>query len=142
MKLFSINRDSWHYRLNQNFLNPMYRMHYWEQDHNNFCAYWRATLIRCVAAAVLVSGIVAAIGLIGFLIYTNAAEFAGAMLGIIMLLTVALLLVIALPALRHRTVSAAKYVVSTKAVQSSIVVQAIRNRHAKICVPVTYDDRT
>lgn len=50
MKPFSINRNSWHYRLNRSFMNAYsYDMErYWEPRHNNFCSYWRATTRRLV----------------------------------------------------------------------------------------------
>lgn len=52
MKPFNINRNSWHYKLNQHFFNaePMRR---WEPEHNNFCSYRRATVIRVFFAAFL-----------------------------------------------------------------------------------------
>ena len=55
MKPFKINRNSWHYKLNQNFFNNyQYSMEYnWEPRHNNFCAYWRATMFRVIWAIAL-----------------------------------------------------------------------------------------
>ena len=51
MKPFKINRNSWHYKLNQNFLNDhQYHMEPWEDKHNNFCSYWRVTMFRLVFA--------------------------------------------------------------------------------------------
>ena len=58
MKPFSVNRDSWHYKLNQKLFNTygnneVYMSHQWEPRHNNFCAYWRATVFRLLGAAFL-----------------------------------------------------------------------------------------
>jgi hypothetical protein len=55
MKPFKVNRDSWHYKLNKHFLNDRgdneyYMQDYWERKHNNFCAYWRVTMLRLVVA--------------------------------------------------------------------------------------------
>lgn len=55
MKPFKVNRDSWHYKLNKHFLNDggdneYYMQDYWERKHNNFCAYWRVTMLRLVVA--------------------------------------------------------------------------------------------
>ena len=55
MKPFKINRDSWHYKFNMFFFNEYgfsnYAMkHQWEPKHNNFCSYWRATIIRAIVA--------------------------------------------------------------------------------------------
>jgi len=52
MKPFNINRNSWHYKLNQHFFNAE-PMRWWEPEHNNFCSYWRATVIRVFFAAFL-----------------------------------------------------------------------------------------
>lgn len=56
MKPFNVNRDSWHYKLNQKLFNTygdneVYMSHQWEPSHNNFCAYWRATMFRLLGAA-------------------------------------------------------------------------------------------
>jgi hypothetical protein len=55
MKPFKVNRDSWHYKLNQHFFNERgnsewYMQDYWERKYNNFCAYWRVTMFRLVVA--------------------------------------------------------------------------------------------
>jgi uncharacterized protein (DUF2062 family) len=55
MKPFTINRNSWHYKFNKNFLNNddycMERR--WEPKHNNFCSYWRATMFRMLFAGLI-----------------------------------------------------------------------------------------
>lgn len=56
MKPFNVNRDSWHYKLNQKLFNTrgdneVYMSHQWEPRHNNFCVYWRATVFRLLGAA-------------------------------------------------------------------------------------------
>lgn len=59
MKPFNVNRNSWHYKLNKNFMNPdsddWYMHRIWEPQHNNFCSYWRATMIRLILAAALLA---------------------------------------------------------------------------------------
>jgi hypothetical protein len=55
MQAFKVNRDSWHYKLNQKFMNERgdnewYMRDNWEQRHNNFCSYWRVTMFRLVFA--------------------------------------------------------------------------------------------
>jgi len=51
MKPFTINRNSWHYKLNKNFFNDyQHHMGYWEAKHDNFCSYWRVTTFRLVFA--------------------------------------------------------------------------------------------
>lgn len=58
MKPFKINRKSWHYKLNKNFLNEdgwseVSMKNSWEPKHSNFCSYWRATIIRLIVATFL-----------------------------------------------------------------------------------------
>lgn len=60
MKPFKIKRDSWHYKLNHRFLNSYeYNMGRWEEDHADFCSYWRATFFRMIGATlgVLIVGV-------------------------------------------------------------------------------------
>lgn len=52
MKPFKINRNSWHYKLNQRVLNEdEHWMEKWEAKNSNFCSYWRATLFRLIWVA-------------------------------------------------------------------------------------------
>jgi len=55
MKTFTINRDSWHYKINKNFLQDNFMERGWEPKHASFCKYWSATMVRIVAAGGLVS---------------------------------------------------------------------------------------
>jgi hypothetical protein len=86
MKPFKINRNSWHYKLNQNFLNDrQYHMEYWEDKHNNFCSYWRATMFRLVFASAAAVFILLMLFVIGDVIYQNpwdALIIVGSVVGI------------------------------------------------------------
>lgn len=70
MKPFKVNRDSWHYKLNKYFFNSngsnrYYMEDRWEPKHNNFCSYWRVTMLRLVfasAVTVVLSGLLFALG--------------------------------------------------------------------------------
>jgi len=53
MKPFSVNRDSWHYKLNKNFFNSDNMTYTWEPKRSNFCSYWRATMFRLSFAGLL-----------------------------------------------------------------------------------------
>jgi len=55
MQKFKINRSSWHYKLNKNFLNDSWNQYYWERTHSDFCSYWRATILRTVFGAFLLA---------------------------------------------------------------------------------------
>jgi hypothetical protein len=75
MKPFKINRNSWHYKLNQNLLNDHQdHMEYWEDKHNNFCSYWRATMFRLVFASAAAVFILLMLFVIGDVIYQNPLE--------------------------------------------------------------------
>ena len=72
MKPFKINRNSWHYKLNQNFFNDhQYHMERWEDKHNNFCSYWRATMFRFVFASAGAAFILLVLSMIGAGIYQD-----------------------------------------------------------------------
>lgn len=58
MKPFVIDRNSWHYKFNKNFMNEYGLSDYhmqdvWEPRHSNFCSYWRATVFRMILASIL-----------------------------------------------------------------------------------------
>lgn len=76
MKPFKINRNSWHYKLNKNFLNDSeYWMEdRWEPKHNNFCAYWRATMFRLIGAGLMAFGCSFVLAMLGMVIYQNPME--------------------------------------------------------------------
>jgi len=50
MNSFVVNKNSWHYRLNMKVFPPIFEST-WQERHNNFCAYWRATGLRLLALA-------------------------------------------------------------------------------------------
>ena len=75
MKAFRVNRDAWHYKLNQNFWNDhLYDMEPWEDKHNNFCSYWRATMFRLVFASASAVFILLMLVVLGSVIYQNPLE--------------------------------------------------------------------
>ena len=77
MKPFKINRNSWHYKLNQNFFNNyQYSMEYnWEPRHNNFCSYWRATMLRVIWAIILTFFAGSFLFVTGNIIYEHPIDF-------------------------------------------------------------------
>lgn len=88
MKPFKINRNSWHYKLNQNFFNDyQYSMEYnWEPHHYNFCAYWRATMLRVFFATSLTVGLGGVVTMLGVGVYNDplgAVIIIGSVLGFI-----------------------------------------------------------
>lgn len=86
MKPFTINRNSWHYKLNKNFFNESSMYYDWEPKHNNFCAYWRATMFRVLFAAILSLGCISILSMMGMGAYNDpigAAIFVGSLVGFI-----------------------------------------------------------
>ena len=74
MKPFKINRNSWHYKLNENFCNVNNMRSYWEPKHNNFCAYWRATMFRMLFAGLLSIFVISLLFGMGVGIYNNPMD--------------------------------------------------------------------
>lgn len=81
MKAFSVNKNSWHYRLNVSMAKTNDRLSndkYAEkfvQSKDNLCSYWRMTLwsmFKVAAATVLIVGL---IGFILFVIYNIGYAF-------------------------------------------------------------------
>ena len=73
MQAFKINRDSWHYKLNKYFFNE-YHWHMersWEPRHNNFCAYWRATMFRVISLSALTFFVGVILAVAASAVYTN-----------------------------------------------------------------------
>jgi uncharacterized membrane protein len=130
MKPFKINRNSWHYKLNKHFMNEdswcMERS--WEPKRSNFCSYWRATIIRCVAALVMATII---FGAVAFLIAVTIAN------PISTLLTIGG--IIGFFATVIGFVALTEYMRSRKPSENpSIVVQKYRAYKSKICPSVEY----
>jgi uncharacterized membrane protein (DUF485 family) len=79
MKPFTINRNSWHYKLNRKFMNEYgvsdrHMEYQWEPRHNDFCSYWRATIFRMVAVAFIAAVLTVFVTMIGFAAYTHPWE--------------------------------------------------------------------
>ena len=127
MKPFSINRNSWHYRMNKHFFNEYeYNMASWERQRNNFCSYWRATTMRLVAM------IVCAVIVISFAISIVAAFMvAPIQAGLTVLLIVAVLGGLAFIAYLSNRPSNTKE-------PTSLLAQRYRAYKSQICPAVEY----
>lgn len=86
MQPFKVNRNSWHYNFNMKFFNmhgeSVSGREYWEDKHNNFCSYWRATMFRLMWATILSIGVFGFIGAFANLIYNDPIG-AGVGIGIV-----------------------------------------------------------
>lgn len=75
MKTFSVNKNSWHYKLNMQMAKTNERLDRedyvarYVQSKDNLCSYWQMTLWSMFKAAVAVAFVCAVIGFIGFGIY-------------------------------------------------------------------------
>jgi VIT1/CCC1 family predicted Fe2+/Mn2+ transporter len=140
MKPFKVNRNSWHYKLNRKFFNTRgdndYYMHdSWEPRHNNFCAYWRATMFRLLFATLLIIGAGAFLFMLGDGIYHHPLDF---------LITVSLIvgtfatfvLIIVLSELLKSAIAKRG---DQPAASESLFVQRYRAYKSKVCPGVEYD---
>ena len=135
MKPFVINRNSWHYKLNKNFFQEhSYSMEYWwEPKHNNFCAYWRATVFRVIFACLLAAGVVMAIYFIGGAIYYHPIDTL-IIVGIILCIF-ALFILSALISEKLKSRSS-----NREPKPESLLVQRYRAHKSKICPMVEYEE--
>ena len=134
MKPFKINRNTWHYKLNKNFFNEyQYSMQRnWEPRHNNFCSYWRATMIRSVFAAFLVSLVCVGVYMLGNVVYYYPSETLK-VVGIVtaMFATIFFIIMIALYLDDRKDKRADK--------PDSLFVQRYKAYKSKVCPMVEYD---
>jgi len=75
MKPFKINRNSWHYWVNKNLFQNSH-MPYWEDNHRDFCSYWRATVFRVIFASFLSLLILVFAVILGAAVYKDPVGFA------------------------------------------------------------------
>lgn len=137
MNEFKINRNSWHYKFNKNFMNENgfsdYLMQkHWEPKVNNFCAYWRATIFRIIFAlmiAIVAFGFLFAVVSIVAAYPMEAVQVFGLVFGIIVACVGLLFMFLAV------TKSANK--VSNS---NSLIVMKVKAYKSKICPSVTYND--
>jgi len=84
MKPFKINRNSWHYWLNQHMLNEnQHWMEKWEAKHSNFCSYWRATLFRVLWSVICGVVLLTMLGMMLVAVYMNPLQALYVMLTVV-----------------------------------------------------------
>lgn len=75
MKTFKINRNSWHYWINKNVFNEDERwMQQWEDNHSNFCSYWRATVFRLAWVAIVAAFVLTLLGILAVVSYLHPIQ--------------------------------------------------------------------
>lgn len=140
MKPFKINRKSWHYKFNQYFFNDWYNdggenamIMQWEPRHNNFCAYWRATMFRLIFAGVLSIVSVSFASVFAAIIYAHPVQVAiavGSVVG-----AVALIFGIVAAKIWYDTNKTKK-----PDAQESLFVQKYHAYKSKVCPMVEYEE--
>jgi hypothetical protein len=134
MKPFTVNRNSWHYKLNKHFLNEdgFFMERSWEPKHNNFCSYWRATMFRMAAVGLLATGIIILLSLAAVGTYVNPLG-AAIVVGVILAMIAGVaLLVVALHYADKR-----KY--ANRGKPESLFMQKYKAHKSKICPSVEFD---
>jgi cytosine/uracil/thiamine/allantoin permease len=134
MKAFVINRNSWHYKLNRNFMNQYswYEsgMEYqWEPRHNDFCSYWRATVFRMIGLALIIALSAILIGMLGLATYMHPLEtltIAGYIVGVFVAFVCFLFLFAAAS-------------VSKEKLDKSLFAQKYKAHKSKFCPMVGYE---
>jgi hypothetical protein len=133
MKSFVINRNSWHYKLNQKFMNEYgwsgFRMeNQWEPRHNDFCSYWRATIFRMIGVTFFVFVILVFIAMVGSSAYMHPWEtlrVVGTIIGVI----------VGFIAIIFLSLQADK---SKEKLNQNLFVQKYKAHKSKICPMVEY----
>jgi hypothetical protein len=135
MKPFKINRNSWHYKLNRKFFNAYgdneYYMHdSWEPRHNNFCAYWRATMFRVIFAIFLSVFVGLFFFVLGGAVYQHPIDFLISISSILGIIALGIIVVFCTNWLQKR---------EKKEVPESLFMQKYKAHKSKICPMVEYD---
>jgi hypothetical protein len=136
MKPFKINRNSWHYKLNNHFFNEYgdWGMEqYWERRHANFCAYWRATVLRLFFASLLALFVLSVIALMVNAAITDPVGCSIAVGIVISLVVLGIAVVVLSDYLKSRKSKAKP---SDK--PESLVAQRYRAYKSKICPSVEF----
>jgi hypothetical protein len=141
MKPFKVNRNSWHYKLNQHFFNERgYNEYYmqdtWERKYNNFCAYWRVTVFRLVTAIAFTAGILSFLFVIGVVAYQHPWDtfvVVGSVVGAIL----AFVTIGACGMFLSEYFEKRKY--QNKEVPDSLFVAKYKSYKSKVCPMVEYD---
>lgn len=69
MNNFTINRSSWHYKLNVKLFSAYAPL--WEADHPSFCSYWTSTVLKLILVIAMGSTLTLLIGSCAVAAYIN-----------------------------------------------------------------------
>lgn len=135
MKPFVINRNTWHYKLNKHFFQEHSNSmeYWWEPRHNNFCAYWRATIFRIIAAFLLTAAVLMILYITGGAIYYHPIDtliIVGSIIGFFAFLVLSILISEELKSRKSKR----------EPKPESLLVQRYRAHKSKICPMVEYKE--
>ena len=134
MKPFVIDRNSWHYKMNLAMTDRSIRG--WEAEHNNFCAYWRTTLVKIAAIS-------AAMALVCLILYgIGTAAWANPMkaLEVILIIIAVFCVIIGLSACVYYFMEYRNKKKNTPIEERSIFVQKLYTSKQKICPMVEFKE--
>jgi membrane protein YdbS with pleckstrin-like domain len=139
MQAFKVNRDSWHYKLNQKFMNERgdnewYMRDNWEQRHNNFCSYWRVTMFRLLFALLIAIFIITVLFMIGEGIYQDPWTALMIVSSAIGIFTAFIGLLAVAAYLDNR-----KYKYKSKESPDSLFIAKYKSYKSKVCPMVEYE---
>lgn len=134
MKPFKINRNSWHYKLNQKFMNDQNddwsMQRYWEPRHRDFCSYWRATVGRVIAFNLAVAAIFLLIVGFAHLVVYYPIDLLIAVAVIIGIFAVIVMIALAEEAVKGRK----------KNQPEGLISQRVRAYKSRVCPIVEYEE--
>lgn len=151
MKAFSVNKNSWHYKLNIKMVKTNERLYRndnaekYVQSKDNLCSYWRMTLwsvFKLAVAAAFVLGLAAvALYLVGGYIYallfhTSTALIGTALLAVVLGLFVGTIFIITLISKHHR--NKLDKILFEDATETSLAKAQYSSWKKGICVPVEF----
>jgi preprotein translocase subunit SecF len=107
--------------------------YWWEPRHNNFCAYWRATIFRIIAAFLLTAAVLMILYITGGAIYYHPIDtliIVGSIIGFFAFLVLSILISEELKSRKSKR----------EPKPESLLVQRYRAHKSKICPMVEYKE--
>lgn len=151
MKAFTVNKNSWHYKLNAAMcktnerLDTQERIEKYVMSKDNLCSYWRMTLWSSFKALVVVSFLAGAVGFMLFAIYNIGFAFitnpgASFMAALVVATVIALLIgiVYVIARVNDRQRVKMNRILYEGATETSLTKAQYSSWKSGICVPVEF----
>jgi hypothetical protein len=153
MKAFSVNKNSWHYRLNVKMCKTnerLYRQDLVEKyvmSKDNLCSYWRMTLWSLFKVAVAAAFILALASLVLFLVYTygyalifNTAEAVAGTIAVLLLFGTAIGVILLGAWLDKRKRAKLDKILNGGETETSLAKAQYSSWKSGVCVPVEFKE--